>query len=441
MNQIPTRSQNLHLFIPLLIFLGCLMIILNSSREKLVPVHIAANSAIGQCSCNSTTLSHTLNDIPSVIPSATPSVTPTQTSTLSLSSTSTFLFPSASMSKTPTPTQSIVISPSSSPLCSARERISGYWRDSGDEFININPPCCGFDRRILQLNEGIVHKPKCIGGSDIFKGNSEVLIPAGGYGCQCSEERMRNMVKYEWVPYNCILPKWDAQAFCAALGNRSILFIGDSTNTQLAATIHNYISWNEASCGGQISTDQSDTLNGINYGILNRGKPWDVILENMIIKPDIVILGTGPHITHNVGTRGMVEIFDYIRKQFDVKIRFMPVKVVWRTTLGAGCLLNGTELKPLNAMPHDIPDHWASLNRSQKLYNYELMEMWDAMALDMWRNHSISSLDLTPLWMRPDAMQGSGESAPWNCVHTCMPGALRVAARQLLLLLQTELKI
>jgi len=341
--------------------------------------------------------------------------------------------PSASPNPLPLVSPSASVSPTLPPLCSVRKRVTGTWQDRGEEFKDVNPPCCGFDRRLRELSLP-AEKPKCVGGSDIFRGKSNVLIPAGGYGCQCSEERMRNMVKYEWIPDDCILPVWDAHAFCDALGSRTILFIGDSTNTQLAATIHNYISWNNAGCSGQIITEQSDTLNGINYGILNRGKPWDVLIENMIPKPDIVILGTGPHITHNVGTRGMLEIFEYVRNQFESKIRMMPVRVVWRTSLGAGCLLQGTELKPLQSMPQDIPDHWASLNRTQKLYNYELMEMWDTMALDLWRNHSISSLDLTPLWMRPDAMQGSGESAPWNCVHTCMPGALRMAARQLLLL-------
>lgn len=342
----------------------------------------------------------------------------------------------------PSLSPSVSVSPSShQPLCSVRKRVNGTWQDRGEEFKNLNPPCCGFDRRLRELQKEPEEKPKCVRGSDIFRGNSKALIPAGGYGCQCSEERMNNMVKYEWVAHDCMLPVWDAREFCAALGSRTILFIGDSTNTQLAATIHNYVSWNNGECSGQISTEQSDTLNGINYGILNCGKPWDVLVESMTPKPDIVILGTGPHITHNVGTRGMVEILEYVRTKFESNIRMLPVHVVWRTSLGAGCLLKGTELKPLPSMPHDIPDHWASLNRTQKLYNYELMEMWDTMALDLWRNHSIYSLDLTPLWMRPDAMQGSGESAPWNCVHTCMPGALRMAARQLLLLLLTELKL
>jgi hypothetical protein len=326
-------------------------------------------------------------------------------------------------------------------LCPVRERVGGVWLDSGEEFANLNPPCCGFDKRRRQLSEGNVSKPVCIGGTDIFKGNSEFLIPAGGYGCKCSEERMRNMVKYEWIPHNCKLPAWNAQDFCAALGSRTLLFIGDSTSTQLAATIHNYISWNCGSCGDQISSEKSDTLTGKNYGVLNRGQPWDVILDNMIRKPDIVILGASPHISHDIGTRGMIEILEYVRTQFESKFINMPVRVVWRTSLGAGCLLKGAELQPLPSSPSNIPGYWENLNSTQKIYNFQLMEMWDTMALNLWRNHSMSSLDLTPLWMRPDVMQGSGESAPWNCAHTCMPGALRMAARQLLLLLQTELKL
>ena len=326
------------------------------------------------------------------------------------------------------------------PLCSIRQRVSGDWQDRGKESVDVNPPCCGFDKRRRLVSEGNQTKPVCVGGTDIFRGSSDFLIPAGGFGCKCSEERMRDMVKYEWVPHKCTLPVWDAQVFCDALGSRTILFIGDSTSTQIAATIHNYISWNCGTCGNQIISEKSDTLTGNNYGVLNRGRPWDVIVENMDRKPDIVILGASPHVSYDYGTRGMIEILEYVRTKFESKIQMLPVRVVWRTSLGAGCLLKGADLKPLPSMPSNIPGYWNNLNRTQKIYNFELMEMWDTMALNLWRNHSISILDLTPLWMRPDVMQGSGDSAPWNCAHTCMPGALRMAARQLLLLLRTELR-
>ena len=127
--------------------------------------------------------------------------------------------------------------------------------------------------------------------------------------------------------------------------------------------------------------------------------------------------------------------------RYDAGFAGSPLRLVWRTSLGAGCLVNGTPLAPLAAMPRDTPGHWAYINATQKLYNFQLMEEWDALALEFWRPHPrAATLDLTPLWMRPDSMQGAGQVEPWNCIHVCMPGALRFAARQLMLLLQTELK-
>jgi hypothetical protein len=64
------------------------------------------------------------------------------------------------------------------------------------------------------------------------------------------------------------------------------------------------------------------------------------------------------------------------------------------------------------------------------------MEKWDALTLGFWRSHPIAhTLDLSMLWMRPDSKKSSGEDEPLDCAHSCNPGALRVAARQMHLLL------
>ena len=132
----------------------------------------------------------------------------------------------------------------------------------------------------------------------------------------------------------------------------------------------------------------------------------------------------------------MVEILETVRNQYDDLYQSHPFQLVWRTSLGGGCLVKGTDQIPLTKMPRNVPGYWEYINKTQRIYNYDLMEEWDAMAIKFWNSVPlITTLDLTMLWMRPDSMKSSGEVEPLDCAHSCNPGALRVAARQMLLLL------
>jgi len=323
--------------------------------------------------------------------------------------------------------------------------------DRGAAFAAADPPCCSWDRRraLLETAGGgggdAAAKPACTFdkvdmNTQSFVGAAAALMPAGGYGCRCSPERQRAMQAYEWEPAACELPAWDAHAFCAALGNRTILWLGDSSGTQLAAAVHNYVAWGGAACGAQMECRLADTLTGKLYGVLNRGPAWTETVD--AVRPDIVILGVGAHIKHTFGTPAAVEVLETVHAAEAARYANSRMKVVWRTSLAAGCLVEGDAIAPLAALPRDVPGHWAHINATQKIYNFQMMEHWDHAALAFWRDHPrVATLDLTPIWMRPDTMQGAGEVEPWNCIHQCVPGPLRVAARQLLLLLQTELKL
>ena len=329
------------------------------------------------------------------------------------------------------------------PLCSTRGGPKpGSWVDRGPDFsAQLDPPCCAWDRRrelgAVGNEDGAPGiRPQCtmvnVAPDVGFSGSTAALIPVGGYACNCSPERQRAMQRFEWTPRDCALPVWDARAFCAALGNRTVLFIGDSTGMQLAAAVHNYIAWSGEACGVQLSAQQSGPYLDDRHG----GRSWFSIVKAAARLPDIVVLGAGAFVKPLVGIAG---VLNTVRAEYKLHFGGTGLRVVWRTSLGGGCTKSGGALEPLLALPRDSPGFWKAHASTE---NFEKMEEWDLKALGFWQDDPfVALLDLTPLWMRPDAKQGSGEAAPWNCHHTCVPGALRLAARQLLLLFQTELRV
>lgn len=322
----------------------------------------------------------------------------------------------------------------------------GTWADRGNTFAHLDPICCGWDRRgrLLKEIESVTFAPTCgwkgvdqnSFGGQAFTGNDEELLPTGGFACQCTPERQRSIQGYEWEPEHCHLPSWNASAFCLQLKDRNILWLGDSAGGQLATTLHNYIVWGRGGCGHAMVHHASDTLVGKQFGVLNRGRPWIEVIRSLSFFPDIVVLGTGPHISAGSGTTSYIEVLRTVRNEYIKNFANTNLTFVWRTNLGAGCLVAGDLLKPLPKAPQSLDGYWAKVNASQTLYNFQLLEQWDDIAINFWKEvakqyKNVLTLDLRPLWRRPDAMQGAGQDRPWNCIHLCTPGPLRFAARQL----------
>ena len=80
----------------------------------------------------------------------------------------------------------------------------------------------------------------------------------------------------------------------AVLGGRRLLFIGDSTMQQAAATLANLVEWESADCAGQLYFGGSDTLVHREFGAFNRGPDWTEWVE--AYRPDLVVVSAGAHI-------------------------------------------------------------------------------------------------------------------------------------------------
>ena len=82
-------------------------------------------------------------------------------------------------------------------------------------------------------------------GAGRFQARPEQLLPVGGNACACDPAR-REQLSLLWEPSGCKLREFSAEAFCTALGDRTLLLVGDSTMQQLASVLMNGLAWEEA---------------------------------------------------------------------------------------------------------------------------------------------------------------------------------------------------
>ena len=102
--------------------------------------------------------------------------------------------------------------------------------------------------------------------------------------------------QYVWVPDSCSFESWNAKTFCTALGNRTVLIVGDSTLQQVAVTLINMIISDNGNCADKITFAKSYFLTFKKWG--ERKKHIFEFVED--INPDIVVFSAGAHL-HDLG--------------------------------------------------------------------------------------------------------------------------------------------
>ena len=99
---------------------------------------------------------------------------------------------------------------------------------------------------------------------------------------------------HEWRPAGCRLVPWDTASFCALMGGRTMLWLGDSTMQEAASVVAAHAGWGARGCRGQVHWARSDTLSRTRYGANNAGGSWTKHVSR--VKPDVVVLSAGAHI-------------------------------------------------------------------------------------------------------------------------------------------------
>ena len=196
--------------------------------------------------------------------------------------------------------------------------IVGEWVHVGPSRTFAAPVCC--DR-----NPNLRKEPEVCGNetqSDRFySGSPSYPQQMGGRGCSC--EFFND--EYEWA--SPFLPQtFNPVDTCRLLGNRTALFIGDSTMDQTASTLMS--SLQPGKCQGQVMYGSSDTLVGRSFGVMNRGKIWkDWVNEVM---PDITIVTVGAHLkTDDASYLGLVD--EVLSDMVEMKARYPHLMFAWKT--------------------------------------------------------------------------------------------------------------
>mmetsp|Transcript_121419 Transcript_121419/g.377904 ORF Transcript_121419/g.377904 Transcript_121419/m.377904 type:complete len:397 (-) Transcript_121419:2-1192(-) len=280
-----------------------------------------------------------------------------------------------------------------------------------------SPVCCGWDNGAFRAHAkecGPSHMPReHVNGGSIYRGRPDFLAHSGGHGCACADKDRPTPWHFVYSSHD----EWDAERFCDDVGNRTVLFIGDSTMEQTASTVMNAAFGARQRCHVRMTMAMSDTLVGRSLGVLNRGVRWTELVDTM--DPDIVVLTAGAHVHKckdgNPPEGHCPEEYDQFNEVFDGEILPDILKyreshprrrILWKTQQPGGCSA-------------EIDDGSTTFTD----YNYEYMKLRDEHALKGLRRHGLPYVDLRMLYWRSDAHPGGGG----GCLHMCIPGPLDIA--------------
>jgi hypothetical protein len=297
------------------------------------------------------------------------------------------------------------------PLCGRFEHNEGRWLPipmPSDPALRP-PPCCGWDKYKWggkthgrwMFEDDVEHcgdgpmstDPAFFEGRGLaYSGRDDYLAHLGAYGCACQKFGFEDL--YRWFPDKCRLVEWDARDFCSLLGQRTLLVVGDSTGSQAASVLMNYIHWGfwEASpdgpgCQRQVIFANSDTLVGQKLGGGNRGGNWKDLVRHF--DPDIILLSSGPHINREADFAFVIE-----QVAREHRALFPNKQLIWKTQAPGGCTRNISHTFPQAEFYNSLPMH------GYDYYNWAQFEKFDWLAIRTFTSANQHVLDLSPLYYR-----------------------------------------
>mmetsp|Transcript_15629 Transcript_15629/g.35041 ORF Transcript_15629/g.35041 Transcript_15629/m.35041 type:complete len:392 (+) Transcript_15629:170-1345(+) len=301
--------------------------------------------------------------------------------------------------------------------------IVGEWVHVPDRTFAA-PVCCDL-RTELRKSPDVCGTEE--GNRKFYSGFPSYPQQTDGNGCRCEEMNFTD--DYEWRSPH--LPQtFNPVDTCRLLGDRTALFVGDSTMSQTASTLMNSLL--PGHCQTQVSFALSDTLVGKPFGVFNRGKAWkDWVNEVM---PDITVVTVGAHVSSEDALYlGLVD--EVLSGMIEMQSRHPRMKFVWRTQTPGGCTNEIISPRDVNVAAQYSTEHFRGL------YNYETFYRRDLLLLDRLNRAKIPYLDMRMLYSRSDAHVSVFPGGPvrGDCIHWCSPGPLDVIGRLFHQLLNEEL--
>lgn len=317
--------------------------------------------------------------------------------------------------------------------CHMDEFSKGRWVYDAQNITRKAFTCCGWDSSdwhdiSIRKQCGDIDNPV----KQMYQiGRTDYNIQSGGHACVCDELRKERFTvsqreKYRWEADRCDILTWNATEFCRLLGPRRVLFLGDSTMVQTAATVVNMVMEDipKGTCAPQLLAYQYN-------------QPVDpehdkrTMMEHLHrFSPDFVIIHFGVHFQNTELFKAAMQTFindvNQIKANSSKEIVF-----VWKTTNTphVACERYDRPTVSFPPSPKDVSDR----------YLWHLLPGFDAYARTFFTQHGFRLMDMSMLDLRPDAHPGQNawewKSFGGDCLHFCLPGPLNIAGNMLMHLL------
>eukprot|EP01040_Poterioochromonas_malhamensis_P001732 gene1732-1838_t len=314
--------------------------------------------------------------------------------------------------------------------CKGNEYVDGRWVFNQSTAMTKSFICCGWDTGdyLDPVVCGPSTAPKAVNTTNV-RGNNKYLAQGGGHSCVCDTREGTHSVqqreRYYWHPRNCTLPRWSAERFCRLLGERRLLFIGDSTNRQTSTTLMSMIVAGGGNCSDHIYSSRSDNL----VSKANGSKSLRQIVQeySTTFVPDVVIMSAGAHVKSIPDyEKNWQAVYDQI---VVLHSEFPQIRFLWKTQ-NPGHVLCQRDSKP--SQRHE------KRHEKRDVYHWNIHRDYDLMSYDYVQNLTrsfaqreseapqakavIDVMDMYPLYLRPDAHPNYIN----DCLHYCLPGPLNI---------------
>jgi hypothetical protein len=264
--------------------------------------------------------------------------------------------------------------------------------------------CCGWDSRDNMVNPTVCGwSPR--GDEHLMYGHQTWLTQTGGHASSCDKrdgtrDTVTQRERYEWKPMLCDLLAWNASQFCELVGNRTFLFLGDSTMHQTAAGLMSQLTSDGEICAEQLAVARINELDPVSL-------PMDFVTK---VNPDVVVLNVGAHFMTMDGfmkdLQALHPLVEQIRTQSE---NVKNVTLLWKTMNPPHVNCSAESGGPLNTNWPYKEDHGNGDH-----YNWYILAEQDVIAKRLARSLGMKVVDMSPLYKRQDAHS--------DCLHFCLPG-------------------
>jgi hypothetical protein len=253
-----------------------------------------------------------------------------------------------------------------------------------------------------------------------------VLPKATERDCNCDSKgntftTISERERWMWKPDGCSLLTWNVETFCKYLGNKTILFTGDSTVGQIFISVKGMLG--NASCNNQMLRERLTK-----YSVEKNSTFFSSVVKYP--QADYVIMNLGPWYDDPAEfIRAILSTARDIEKLKKLPI-YKKTKFLWKTTSPAHHSCTDFHAPISSPLP---------LNHTDDKYYWDWFPLYDEISVRELLPIVDNIFNMFPLYLRADAHVGFYSPVEGSdCLHFCLPGPLNLFSVMLLHYLHHE---